>query len=204
MLPGPENTPLKKLAIFASGTGTNAQKIIDHFRANQEISITLIVSNKPDAGVLSIAAREKIPFLVIDKERFFRGNAYTGELKALGIDLVVLAGFLLKIPPALIHAFPERIINIHPALLPKYGGRGMYGHHVHDAVIASGDPETGITIHFVDELYDHGKNIFQATVPVTKEDNATSIAKKVQVLEHEYYPKIIDALLQKRLSPSHD
>lgn len=204
MLPGPENTPLKKLAIFASGTGTNAQKIIDHFRANHEVSIALIVSNKPDAGVLRIAAVEKIPALVIDKERFFRGNAYTDELEALGIDLIVLAGFLWKIPPALIHAFPERIINIHPALLPKYGGRGMYGHHVHDAVIASGDPETGITIHFVDELYDHGKNIFQATVPVTKEDNAASIAKKVQVLEHEYYPKVIDSLLQKRLSPSHD
>ncbi len=204
MLPGPEYTHLKKLAIFASGTGTNAQKIIDHFRANHEVSIALIVSNKPDARVIRIAAEEKIPALVIDKERFFRGDAYTDELKALGIDLIILAGFLWKIPPAMIHAFPEHIINIHPALLPKYGGRGMYGHHVHDAVIASGDHETGITIHFVDELYDHGKNIFQATVPIAKDDNAASIAKKVQVLEHEYYPKVIDSLLQKRLSPSHD
>jgi phosphoribosylglycinamide formyltransferase 1 len=202
MLPGPEITPLKKLAIFASGTGTNAQKIIDYFRASPDVIISLIVSNKPDAGVLRIAKAEKIPALVIDKEKFFRGNAYTDELKALEINMIVLAGFLWKIPPALIQAFPERIINIHPALLPKYGGRGMYGHHVHDAVIASGDTTTGITIHFVDELYDHGKNIFQATVPVTPEDNAATI--KVQVLEHQYYPRVIDSLLQKRPVPSHD
>ena len=203
-LPGPEINPLKKIAIFASGTGTNAQKIIDHFRANPDISIALIVSNKPGAGVLQIAAAENIQALVIDKEKFFRGNAYADELKAMGINLIVLAGFLWKIPPALIHAYPESIINIHPALLPKYGGRGMYGHHVHDAVMLSGDHETGITIHFVDELYDHGKNIFQATVTVTPEDDAASIARKVQVLEHQYYPEVIDSLLKKRSSHSHD
>ena len=195
--------PLNKLAIFASGTGTNAQKIIDHFRDREDVSINLIISNKPEAGIMKIAAAENIPALVIDKEKFFRGNAYTDELRSRGINLIVLAGFLWKIPTALIEAFPEKIINIHPALLPKYGGKGMYGHFVHDAVIASGDVETGITIHLVDELYDHGKNIFQATVPVEKNDTADSIAKKVQLLEHQYYPTVIDSLLQKASSASH-
>ncbi len=193
---------MKKIAIFASGTGTNAQKIIDHFRTHPEIEVSLIVSNKPGAGVLNIAAAENIPYLVIDREKFFRGNAYADELKSMGIQLIVLAGFLWKIPAALIHAFPEAIINIHPALLPKYGGKGMYGHFVHDAVIASGDTETGITIHLVDEIYDHGKNIFQARVPISADDSASSIARKVQVLEHEYYPLVIESLLQEKAIPS--
>ena len=198
-----KHPPLNKLAIFASGTGTNAQKIIDHFRDRQDVSISLIISNKSEAGIMKIAAAENIPALVIDKEKFFRGNAYIDELRSKGINLIVLAGFLWKIPSALINAYPEKIINIHPALLPKYGGKGMYGHFVHDAVIASGDLETGITIHLVDEIYDHGKNIFQAVVPVEKHDTADSIAKKVQVLEHQYYPLVIDSLLQKASSASH-
>lgn len=190
---------MKKIAIFASGTGTNAQKIIDHFRGNPRISIALIVSNKPDAGVLDIAAHEKIPALLIEREKFFRGNAYADELLSLDISLIVLAGFLWKIPAFLIHAFPGAIINIHPALLPKYGGKGMYGHFVHDAVIASGDKETGITIHLVDELYDHGKNLFQATVPVLPGEDASAIARKVQLLEHEFYPKVIESILEKKV-----
>jgi phosphoribosylglycinamide formyltransferase 1 len=204
IIPGPETYPLKKVAIFASGTGTNAQKIIDHFRGHPGISIALIVTNKPGAGVLDIARKEKIPFLLIDREKFFRGNAYTSELLSMDICMIVLAGFLWKIPPALIHAFPGAIINIHPALLPKYGGKGMYGHFVHDAVVASGDHETGITIHLVDELYDHGKNIFQATVPVSPGDNAESVARKVQVLEHEYYPKVIETMLEKKAIGAND
>jgi len=198
-----KHPPLNKLAIFASGAGTNAQKIIDHFRDRQDVSISLIISNKSEAGIMKIAAAENIPALVIDKEKFFRGNAYIDELRSKGINLIVLAGFLWKIPSALINAYPEKIINIHPALLPKYGGKGMYGHFVHDAVIASGDLETGITIHLVDEIYDHGRNIFQAVVPVEKHDTADSIAKKVQVLEHQYYPSVIDSLLQKASSASH-
>jgi phosphoribosylglycinamide formyltransferase 1 len=204
IIPGPETYPLKKIAIFASGTGTNAQKIIDHFRGKPDISISLIATNKSDAGVLDIARKEKIPSLLIDREKFFRGNAYTDELLSMDICLIVLAGFLWKIPPALIHAFPGAIINIHPALLPKYGGKGMYGHFVHDAVIASGDRETGITIHLVDELYDHGKNIFQATVPVSPGDNAETIARKVQVLEHECYPKVIETMLEKKAIGAND
>lgn len=199
--PGAEINTLKKIAIFASGTGTNAQKIIDYFRTNAEISVSLIVSNKPDAGVIRIAHSEQIPSLVIEKEKFFRGNAYTDELKSVDISLIVLAGFLWKIPPALVKAFPDAIVNIHPALLPHYGGKGMYGHHVHDAVIAASDQQTGITIHMVDEQYDHGKNIFQATVTVAADDDATTIAGKVQVLEHEFYPRVIESLLKKKPMP---
>jgi len=195
---------LKKIAIFASGTGTNTQKIIDHFRGNPTISIALIASNKPDAGVLDIARKEKIPTLLIEREKFFRGNAYTQELQSMDICMIVLAGFLWKIPPTRIYAFPGAIINIHPALLPKYGGKGMYGHFVHDAVIASGDQETGITVHLVDEIYDHGKNIFQATVPVTAGDNAETIALKVQLLEHECYPKVIESMLKKKAIGAND
>jgi phosphoribosylglycinamide formyltransferase 1 len=201
---GPETYPLKKIAIFASGTGTNAQKMIDHFRGNPSISIAVIVTNNPGAGVLDIAKKEKIPSMLIVREKFFRGNAYTDELLSMDISMIVLAGFLWKIPPALIQAFPGEIVNIHPALLPKYGGKGMYGHFVHDAVIASGDHETGITIHLVDELYDHGKNIFQATVPVSPGDNAETIARKVQVLEHEYYPKVIETMLEKKAIGAND
>jgi phosphoribosylglycinamide formyltransferase 1 len=188
---------LKNLAIFASGTGSNAQKIIDHFRSSRDARVCLILSNKPDAGVLKIASSENIPALVINKDEFFRGNAYIHELKEKKTDLIILAGFLWKIPISMIQAFPDRIINIHPALLPKYGGRGMFGHHVHDAVIAAGEKETGMTIHFVDELFDHGRNIFQVSVPVEPGDNAQDIARKVQVLEHKYYPEVIDAILHK-------
>lgn len=194
---------MKKIAILASGTGSNAQKIIDYFRAGTDVSIALIISNNPASGVLQIAARENIPALLINKQKFTAGDAFASELKSIGVDLIVLAGFLWKIPASLINAYPEKIVNIHPALLPKFGGKGMYGHFVHDAVIASGDIETGITIHLVDEIYDHGKNIFQARIPITDVDTAASIAKKVQVLEHEHYPRVIGSLLRKQPSASH-
>jgi phosphoribosylglycinamide formyltransferase 1 len=187
----------KNLIIFASGGGSNAQKIIDFFRNDPNVKISLIVCNKPGAGVLNIAANEGIPTVLIEKEKFFRGNGYADELKNYEPRLIVLAGFLWKLPPALVKAFPHQIINIHPALLPNYGGKGMYGHFVHDAVIAAGDPETGITIHYVDELYDHGDFILQVKVPITTGDTADSIAKKVQVLEHTHYPQVIRKLLNK-------
>jgi phosphoribosylglycinamide formyltransferase-1 len=186
------------LIIFASGTGSNAQKIIDFFRADPSVNISLIVCNKPGAGVLDIAEKEHIPTLLIEKEQFFRGNGYVDELKAFKPDLIILAGFLWKLPAGLVKAFPQQIINIHPALLPKYGGKGMYGHFVHEAVLASGDRETGITIHFVDELYDHGDYIFQARVPVDPGDTPETIAKKVQVLEHTYFPRVVKDLLDKK------
>ncbi|MGZ8539762.1 MAG: phosphoribosylglycinamide formyltransferase [Chitinophagaceae bacterium] len=188
---------MTNIAIFASGAGSNAQKIIDHFRNSDHIKISLIVCNKRGAGVLSIAANENIPALLIDREKFFRGNGYADELKENKISLIVLAGFLLKIPDELIKAFPGKIINIHPALLPDYGGKGMYGNHVHEAVIAAKEKETGITIHYVDGHYDNGDIIFQARCPVLENDTTTDLANRVHQLEHEHYPKVIDDLLTK-------
>lgn len=187
---------MQKIAIFASGAGSNAQKIIDHFRHHSSIQVSLIVSNKPGAGVLSIAEREQIPYIIIEKEKFFRGNAYVDELKAAGISFIVLAGFLWKIPEALISAYPSGIINIHPALIPKYGGKGMYGGFVHEAVIAAREPESGITIHYVDGHYDNGDIIFQASCPVSLDDTPDSLAKKIHQLEYKYYPEVIERVVK--------
>lgn len=188
---------MHNIAVFASGAGSNAQKIIDHFRGHSSIHIALIVCNKPGAGVLSIAQRENIPALLIEKEPFFRGNGYVDELQAAGISFIVLAGFLWKVPDALIAAYPSRIINIHPALLPKYGGKGMYGAFVHEAVIAAREPESGITIHYVDGHYDNGDIIFQASCPVMPEDTPATLAQKIHQLEHQYYPQVIGETIQK-------
>lgn len=185
-----------RVAIFASGAGSNAQKIIDHFRQHTEIKIALIVCNKPGAGVLTIAQKENIPTLIIEKEQFFRGNAYVDELKQHNVDFIVLAGFLWKVPVALVQAFPLSIINIHPALLPNYGGKGMYGRFVHEAVITAKEKESGISIHYVDELYDHGKLIFQARCTIDETDTADSLAQKIHALEHEHYPVIVEKVAQ--------
>jgi formyltetrahydrofolate-dependent phosphoribosylglycinamide formyltransferase len=187
---------MTNIAIFASGTGTNAQRIIDYFRRHPSIKIALIVSNKPGAGVLSIAEKENIPVLIIEKERFFQADAYTHELKARQIDFIALAGFLWKIPSKLIAAYPNKIINIHPALLPKYGGKGMYGKQVHESVIASGDKESGISIHYVDELYDHGNIIFQANCSIEEKETPGSLAQKIQAMEHTHYPAVIEKIVQ--------
>ncbi|MET0635454.1 MAG: phosphoribosylglycinamide formyltransferase [Chitinophagaceae bacterium] len=194
--PLPDNKPAaRKLAIFASGAGSNARKIIEYFRHNPAVEISLIVCNKPGAGVLAIAHQEKIPVLLIEKEQFFRGNAYVDELKTAGIDFIVLAGFLWKIPAALVQAWPRRIVNIHPALLPAYGGKGMYGHFVHEAVISAGEKQSGITIHYVDEHYDNGAIIFQATTPITSFDTPETLAKKIHELEHAHFPRVIENVL---------
>ena len=189
---------MKQIAIFSSGAGSNAKKIIDHLlskeKSNSTPVVSLIVSNKSEAGVLKIAAENNIPVLLIEKEKFFRGNAYIDELKAANIDFIVLAGFLWKIPDALIKAFRGKMINIHPALLPKYGGKGMYGSFVHEAVIANKDKESGITIHYVDEVYDHGQIILQATCLVSEDDTPETLAKKVQVLEHRHFPAAVSLL----------
>jgi phosphoribosylglycinamide formyltransferase-1 len=186
---------MKLIALFASGTGTNSQNIIDHFRHHAGIRVSLIACNNPGAGVLGIAAKENIPQLILDREKFFRGNAYVEELKEKKIDFLVLAGFLWKIPRALVEAYRGRIINIHPSLLPKYGGKGMYGRHVHESVLTAGDPQTGITIHYVDELYDHGQVIFQAFCPVDPADTADTLAQKVHRLEYTHFPKIIEEVI---------
>ena len=186
---------LIKIAIFASGAGSNAQGIIDYFKESPTVQISLIVCNNPKAGVLHIAGKEKIPSLLIEKNNFLK-TGYVPELKTHGIEFIILAGFLWKVPSSLINAFQHKIINIHPALLPAFGGKGMYGSAVHSAVIANKEKESGITIHYVDEKYDHGKIIFQTKCLVSESETAESLAQKIHQLEHEYYPKIIDSVLK--------
>src|SRR3954468_7692304 len=191
------NRSPKNIAIFASGNGSNAKKIIDYFKDNQYIIIKLIVCNKKGAGVITIAAEHNIPVLLIEKERFFSGDSYLQELQATAIDFIVLAGFLWKIPEAIISQYRYRIINIHPALLPKYGGKGMYGLKVHEAVIAAGETESGITIHYVDEHYDNGDVILQAKCSISATDAPETLAEKIHKLEHENYPRVIEECVMK-------
>jgi phosphoribosylglycinamide formyltransferase 1 len=187
---------VKKIAIFASGNGTNAAKIIQGpgGRRSSHYEVSLIVTNNPKAGVLKIASTENIRCLVVEKERFFRGDAYVNEIMQKAPDLIVLAGFLWKIPLTLIQAYPRKIINIHPALLPAYGGKGMYGIRVHQAVMEGKEKESGITIHYVDEHYDNGDIILQVKCPVNADDDPETLAKRVLVLEHKYYPMVVDQL----------
>jgi len=186
---------LKNIVIFASGAGTNAQQIIHYFRHSDKAKVRLIAGNNSKAGVWAIAAGENIPTVLIDREKFYHSDEYVKLLQSVPADLIVLAGFLWKVPENLLLAFPDKIINIHPALLPKYGGRGMYGHHVHAAVIASGDTETGMTIHYVNEKYDEGKIILQKSCPVEAGDTPETLAHKVQQLEHRWFPLVVASLL---------
>ncbi len=183
---------MKRIAIFASGAGSNAEKIIQYFTYHPTIEVVLIVCNKPGAGVITIAKQNNLSVLLIEKEPFFSGNHYIDELKEYKIDFIILAGFLWKIPSALIRAYPEKILNIHPALLPSYGGKGMYGNFVHEAVIKAGETQTGITIHVVDEIYDNGKIVFAATCPVLPGDTPETLAARIHKLEHQHYPKVIE------------
>ncbi|MFT4022334.1 MAG: phosphoribosylglycinamide formyltransferase [Flavihumibacter sp.] len=180
------------LAIFASGAGSNALKIMEHFAGHPQVKIALVACNKPGAGVVSIAEAHQVPVLLIEKERFFRGDSYIADFERFAISYIILAGFLWKVPAGLIARFPMRIINIHPALLPKYGGKGMYGHFVHEAVIAAGEKESGITIHFVDEQYDHGATIYQGRCAVLPGDTPDSLASRIQQLEYAAYPQVIE------------
>jgi phosphoribosylglycinamide formyltransferase-1 len=185
---------MHSLIIFASGKGSNAQAIIDHFKSTGQAKVVLIVSNKADAGVLDIARKEHIPFLVVDRNSF-KETLLVEQLQEYKPSLVVLAGFLWKVPDSLIQAFRDKIVNIHPALLPDYGGKGMYGHHVHNAVLQAGEAESGITIHYVDEVYDSGDIIVQARCKVITSDTADSLAARVHQLEHFYFPRTIEFLL---------
>jgi len=187
--------PKIHVAIFASGNGSNARNLMEHFAGHDDIKIELLVSNKPGAGALHHAANHGVSTLLIEKERFYNGDAYLPELQAAGIDFVILAGFLWKVPPVLVQAFPQRIINLHPALLPKYGGKGMYGHHVHEAVLVAGEEESGITIHYVDEVYDHGAIIFQAMCPVEPTDTVATLTQKIHALEHKHLPVVIEQVV---------
>ena len=185
---------MKKIALFASGSGSNAENIIRYFEKNEELQFPLILSNKSDAYVHERAKQLNIPSFTINKSGFENGDALR-LLKEHQIDFIVLAGFLLKVPENLLKEYPNKIINIHPALLPKFGGKGMYGHHVHDAVVANKEKESGITIHYVNEHYDEGELIFQAKCEVLPTDSADDVAEKVHALEYAHFPEIIGKII---------
>ena len=186
-----------KIAILASGAGSNAAEIIKtlpNFIKKESASIAVLISNNEKAGNKNIADQYNLPFEILslkNKNEDEQSKSYVDVLNKYKIDFIVLAGYLKKLPKELTTAFPKKIVNIHPALLPAYGGAGMYGRYVHDAVIASGDLQSGITIHYIDEVYDHGQIIFQAKCVVEKNDTAEDLAKKVLALEHKYYTAVI-------------
>lgn len=181
---------MKNLVIFASGSGSNAEKIFESFKDSTEVLITHIFCNNPQAGVISRAKRLATPCTVFTKAEYKDGTLLK-KVQSLNTDWVILAGFLWLIPSDFIQAFPQRIVNLHPALLPKFGGKGMYGHFVHEAVVEAGEKESGITIHFVNEHYDEGGIIFQSSFPVLPTDTAEDVAKKGQILEHQDFPRVI-------------
>lgn len=187
----------KRIAIFASGSGSNAQKIMEHFKYSDDAEVALVLCNNPEAYVLQRADNFEIPSHIFDKHEFYQTDNVVEILKRLDIDLIVLAGFLWLVPENLLKAYPNKIINIHPALLPKFGGKGMYGDRVHKAVLAAGEEEHGITIHFVNENFDEGEIIYQGRFKVEKDDTLETIKFKGQQLEHLHYPKVIENLLKK-------
>ena len=184
-----------RIAIFASGTGSNARKVIEHFKDHTSVQVALVVSNKKDAGVLDIAKEHHIDTLIVSKSIFYETEDILKHLSNYKISFIVLAGFLLLVPQYIISRFNKKIVNIHPALLPKFGGKGMFGSHVHEAVKTAGETETGITIHYCNEHYDEGSTIFQARCTVSPDDTPQDIARKVLALEHEHFAKVIDRLL---------
>ncbi|EON75664.1 Phosphoribosylglycinamide formyltransferase [Lunatimonas lonarensis] len=185
---------MKKIAILASGNGTNAEAIIEYFKSVPTAKVVLIGSNNEGAYVLERAKSHQIQSFTFSKKELENGSV-KAFLLIKGIDLIVLAGFMMKVPEDLINVFPKAIVNIHPALLPKYGGKGMYGMHVHCAVKEAGEKETGITIHWVNEHYDEGEIILQEKVVITEDDTPEQIAQKVHELEYKYYPKVIESLI---------
>ena len=187
---------MTNIAIFASGGGSNAQKIIEHFQKSELAQVSLIISNRSKAGVLDKAKAQNIPTLILNREEFYDSENILKKLDVYNIDFVVLAGFLWLVPKYLVKAFKNRIVNIHPALLPKYGGKGMYGMNVHRAVHAAQEEESGPTIHFVNEHYDEGGIIFQAKCSIQPTDSPEDIAKKVLTLEHRYYPDVIESVIK--------
>lgn len=190
----------KRIAIFASGSGSNAQKIMEHFKKHNEAEVAIVLSNNPDAYVLQRADNFEIPTHTFGRNEFYNTEKVPALLKSLEVDLIILAGFLWLIPDNLLKAFPNKIINIHPALLPKYGGKGMYGDNVHRAVIENKEEESGITIHFVNENFDEGEIIHQSRFKIDKYDDIEMIKFKGQQLEHLHYPKVVEMLLKKMKS----
>lgn len=181
---------MRRIAILASGTGSNAERIIRHVKGTEGLEVCLVLSNRNEAPVLEKARALGVPAVSFTRQQWADGHVLN-LLSEARTDVVVLAGFLMLVPPAIIRAFPDRIINIHPALLPRHGGKGMYGMNVHRAVKAAGDTETGITVHLVDEEYDRGRVLFQASCPVLPDDTPEDIAAKVQELEHRYFAEVV-------------
>lgn len=190
----------KRIAIFASGSGSNAQKIMEHFKKHPDAEVVIVLSNNPNAYVLQRADNFEIPSQVFDRFDFYHTSSIVDLLKKMEVDIIVLAGFLWLIPSNLLQAFPNKIINIHPALLPKYGGKGMYGDKVHLAILKNGETESGITIHFVNEHFDEGEIIYQARFKIEKGDDLEMIKFKGQQLEHLHYPRVVENLLKKMKS----
>ena len=190
----------KRIAIFASGSGSNAQKIMEHFKKHQDAEVVIVLTNNPEAYVLQRADNFEIPSHIFDKKEFYKTEDIVHLLKNLQVDIIVLAGFLWLIPHNLIKAFPNKIINIHPALLPKHGGKGMYGDHVHQAVLDAAEDESGITIHYVNEHFDEGEIIHQSKFKIEPEDDIEMIKFKGQQLEHLHYPKVVEQVLKKMKS----
>ena len=187
---------VKKIAILASGSGSNAENIANYFAGSDYAEVSFIIANNPNAFVLERAKRLGIEAAVVTKAEFMEADGIIAMLQERGIDFIVLAGFLLLVPQKLIQAYPGKIVNIHPALLPKHGGKGMYGDNVHKAVVASGDTESGITIHLIDEHYDKGTTFFQAKCPVLPTDTYEDVAAKVHALEYEHFPHVIEEILR--------
>lgn len=187
---------MNRIAVFASGSGSNAENIALYFQNNPNVEVSVIITNKKDAYVLERANKLKIPSAVFTKKDFEETDEVVRFLSDNKIDVIVLAGFLLKVPQNLLNAYPNKIVNIHPALLPKFGGKGMYGDYVHKAVIDAGEKESGITIHYINENYDEGDIIFQAKCMVDEGDTYQEVANKVHQLEYQYYPHVIADLLK--------
>ena len=186
---------MTKIAIFASGSGSNAENIIEHFQGVEGVEVVLVLSNKPKAFVLERAKKYAIPTFTFTKDQLVNSAKVLNALKEINASIIILAGFLLKIPESLVNEFPNKIVNIHPALLPKYGGKGMYGMNVHRAVVENKELESGITIHYVNENYDEGAYIHQESCDVLPEDSAEDVQKKVQALEAKHFPSIIESIL---------
>ena len=193
---------MTNIAIFVSGSGTNCENIIRHFTDSKNVKIALVLSNRSDAYALVRAEKYNIPTVILPKTDFYKEDQLLGLMQTYTIDFIVLAGFLLMIPDFLIHAYNRRMVNLHPALLPKFGGKGMYGHHVHEAVKAAGETETGMTVHWVSSICDGGEIIAQYRTPINPEDTPDDIAAKEHILEQKYFPKVIEQVLQSLNSPT--
>ena len=186
---------MRRIAIFASGNGTNAENLIKHFFYNESVMVAAVFCNNPDAKVLEKARTYAIPAIVFNREDLYETNRVLRDLRELEINFIALAGFMWLVPDYLVREYRDKIINVHPALLPKYGGKGMYGKKVHEAVIKNKEKESGITIHYVNEKYDEGTIIYQHKCEVAADDTPESLAEKVHRLEYEHYPEVIEELL---------